>query len=39
MAMLARLPPDVRARVESYREPLGPGAEAALSRLGSLASP
>lgn len=39
MAMLDRLPPDVRARVESYREPLGTGADGVLSRLGQLASP
>lgn len=38
-AMRASLPDDVRARIEAYREPLAPGAEEAMRRLGSLASP
>lgn len=36
MAMLDGLPAEVRARVEVYREPLGPGAERVLRRLGGL---
>jgi hypothetical protein len=38
-AMRDQLPSDLRARVASYREPLGPGAEAALRRFSRLASP
>jgi len=39
MAMLDRLPPEVRARALAYREPLGPGAEVVLARLARLAAP
>lgn len=38
MAMLDRLAPEARERIEAYREPLGPGAEQVLRRLGRLAS-
>jgi hypothetical protein len=38
-AMRAQLPEEVRARLEAHREPLGPGAEDALRRLGRLFAP
>jgi hypothetical protein len=38
-AMRERLPEEARARVEAYREPLGPDAEQVLQRLGRLPSP
>ena len=38
-AMRGQLSPAIRARVASFREPLGPGAEAALRRFSRLASP
>lgn len=39
MQMLDRTPPEVRERVEGFREPLGPDAETVLARFGSIASP